>query len=190
VAYYLFENPYYLIGVLALVEFGLVVRYLSDNRPAVTRALGIVPLVAGLLLLPAYWVETDREAIIRTLSETVAAADAKDAEGVLLHVGLPDPAASRNEWSMREFAGGLRLGLPYISGCRLHAPDVEVSGDTATSDLRVTVYTAGGGPVVVTADLKWARRGREWTIVGLSQVRRGAGTRADPIIAPGSYRGF
>ena len=133
--------------------------------------------------------ETDREAIVRTLSELVAAADAKQPDGVLAHVELPE-SAPPGAWSARQFADAVRFGLPYTAACRLAKPDVEPAGDTAVGDLRVTVHMAGGGLVVITANLKWARRGKEWKIVEITGVRRGAGTVEDPIVSPDRYRVF
>lgn len=187
--YYLFENPYPLLLALGIVELFLYLKYRTDSRPGMAKALGVVPLLGAVVVLLALFIETDREAIVRTLSDCVAAADRRDADGVLTHVDLPASPPPGN-WSAREFAGGVRLGLEYVNGCRLHMPDVDVGGDSAKSDLRVTVYLSGGGVMVVTANLKWARRGERWKIVDITQIKRGAGVGTDPTVPPGQYRNF
>lgn len=108
---------------------------------------------------------------------------------MLTRVALPEVPAT-GAWSAREFAAGVRFGLPYVSSCRLSYPDVQVTGDTAVSDMRMTVHAAGGGLVVITADLKWGRRGKDWKVVEISNIRRGAGTVDDSAVAPGQHRTF
>ena len=87
---YLFDTPYWLLALLAVVGVGLLVSANARQEKRLARA-GAGVLIAGILLaLVSYFVQTDKEKVLGRSKELVAAVEKKDKAALdkLLHPGV------------------------------------------------------------------------------------------------------
>jgi len=160
-----FENSWPILSVVGLIWAVVLILHRANAKPATAMAMSVLPIVAGLLLLLSFLVDTDRELIDRTLTDIIAAAERKDAAGVLAHFELPDSSTDGGH-TQAWLEARLKLGLGYVDRLRLHAPEVTVRGDSATCVMEVTAP-----PRLILADLEWKKTGGKWKVSGLKNPR-------------------
>jgi hypothetical protein len=86
---YLFDTPYWLLALLAIVGVGLLVSANARREKRLAWAGGLALFVAALLVLLSLIVETDKEKVVARTRELVRAIEAKDTATMdrLLHPG-------------------------------------------------------------------------------------------------------
>ena len=86
---YLFDTPYWLLALVAVIGVGLLISANSRQEKRLAYAGGLVLFVALLLFLLSYFVETDKEKVRKGTKELAAAVENKDTAALdrLLHPG-------------------------------------------------------------------------------------------------------
>jgi hypothetical protein len=166
---YLFDTPYWLLGVLGVAAVALLVssNARQDKR---LRAVGLGVLgVAALLALLSYFVDTDKEKVNKRTRQLVQAVEKKDKATVdqLLHPKARLGGRDGMDKAQIVDRVGTAIDQFNIKAIRITSMDVRpVDEDievilSATADMDLQVWSGG-----VPSDwrLVWEKSGGDWLL--------------------------
>ena len=164
----LFDTPYWLLGLFAVLGIGL---WFSGNARQDKRFqyAGYASLLVALILaLLSYLVDTDREIVIRRTRQIVEAVAKKDTATALR---LLHPRASLADMNRQQIADRIGTAADQfgVKSVRITSLDVtpQPLGDemtaalAATADMTVGPYSGG---VPSTWDLTWVKSNDQWLL--------------------------
>jgi len=164
----LFDTPYWLLGLFAVLGVGL---WFSGNARQDKRFqyAGYASLLVALILaLLSYLVDTDREIVIRRTRQIVEAVSKKDTATALK---LLHPRASLADMNRQQIADRIGTAADQfgVKSVRITSLDVapQPLGDemtaalAATADMTVGPYSGG---VPSTWDLTWVKSNDQWLL--------------------------
>jgi len=111
VRYLFLENPLTLGILLALGTVAAGAIWSRTRSRRTLAAMVAMPLAAGLLVLLAHLVETDRERLLAALDALARAVDTGDAEAFLAHVSADYTSGPYGKDSL---AAAARVGLAHV----------------------------------------------------------------------------
>ncbi len=174
---YLFENPWPLVGLLAVLALIVLVLLVQRDKARLgLAAAGALVLAAGGAFLTARTVQTDRETIRARAHELVDAVAAVDV-GALDDLLAPDmtyrgiPVAS-GEWNRQQTIDNVERYIGGVPGLTSHdTRDVQVllqGPNVAVSQIRVVVvpktFEVSQG---TWWRVDWARENDRWRVTGV-----------------------
>lgn len=131
-----------------------------------------IVLIAAVVIAAGFWYSISRptpeEAIISAILNAEENAERGSVSGVAkaLSRDYTDAAGHTKRDITRMVLGGLRAGEWQFS---VQVDALRVDGDSATSDLQVSMWTAESmAGIDYDLTLSWRREGRHWRIVGSS----------------------
>src|SRR2546421_3758206 len=171
---FLFDTPYWFLGLLIVVAIAL---WLSGNARQETRlktaALIAFLLGAGLFLL-SYFVDTDKEKVQKRTHQVIEAVEKKDkaALNTLLH-----PNATMLWMTKSDIVDkvGSAVDEYHLSNIRIGGLDTDQPAkNQITADVSVTAHveTSGfGGDPPSTWQLVWEKTGQGWQLREIRAVK-------------------
>lgn len=172
VSYLICENPWPVAGVCLAVGLAAALWARSEGR-APPRWAGLALLAGGAVVVVAWVVETDREAVRTRMRAVLAAAEAHDVAGLTSYFRLPEVPAVQRELTQAALTREARAHLHEVTECRLgneeFAPD---AGGGVLYRPEVMALGPGGGRVQVRAWFTWRRERPDgpWVVVRLTDV--------------------
>lgn len=174
----LFDTPYWLLGLLAVVGVAL---WLSGNarRDKTLQRVGYAVLGVGVaLFLVSWFVDTDRETVAKRTRQVVAAVDNKDAATLakLLH-----PDATLGDLNKQQIVDAAKKAMDKYRLKDVRATSVETVQPNRAEvivDLGVTANidtSVWSGAVPTVWELVWAKSGGEWLLRDIKSKRGPAG---------------
>jgi hypothetical protein len=166
---YLFDTPYWLLGVLGVAAIALLVSANSrqDKR---LRSAGLAVLgVAVMLALLSFFVDTDKEKVEKRTRQLVAAVEKKDRATVdrLLHPKARLGGRDGLDKAQILDRVGTAVDQFNIKSIRVTAMDVRATDEdievilSAAADLDMQVWS---GAVPSDWRLVWEKSGGEWLV--------------------------
>lgn len=174
-----FEDPFWLYGLLVLVEGVLLVIWRRQRTQRSALRLLVPPALAALIFAVATLVVTDRERITAAAHEI--AKDVTAGQTTVLEKYLDKDFHMTLNGKPLGKAGTLERARKAMSKSRITKVEIkrlqiEVSGGTATLRMITAIRVEGGGfrgGVPLVWNLRWIKRGRSWRILESSQPRIG-----------------
>jgi hypothetical protein len=164
----LFDTPYWLLGLFAVLGIGL---WFSGNARQDKRfqyAAYASLLTALVLALLSYFVDTDREIVIRRTRQIVEAVSKKDTATALK---LLHPRASLADMNRQQIADRIGTAADQfgVKNVRITSLDVapQPLGEEMTASLAATADMTLGpysGGVPSTWDLTWVKSNNGWLL--------------------------
>jgi ketosteroid isomerase-like protein len=175
-----FEDPFWLYGLLVMVEGVLLLIWRQQRTRASALRLLVPPALAALIFAVATLVITDRERItaaVHEIAQDVAAGQTTALEKYLdddFHMTLNGQSLGKPQTLERARKVMARSRLTKVKIKRLQ---IEVSGGTATLRMITPLRVEGGGfqgNIPLVWSLRWIKRGKQWRILESAQPRPGA----------------
>lgn len=174
-----FEDPFWLYGLLVLVEGVLLVIWRRQRTRASALRLLIPPALGALIFAVATLVVTDRERItaaVHEIAQDVASGRTTALEKYLdedFHMTLYSKPVGKAGTLERARKAMSRSRITKVQIKRLQ---IDVSGGTATLRMITAIRVEGGGfrgGVPLVWNLRWIKRGKHWRILESTQPRIG-----------------
>jgi hypothetical protein len=166
---YLFDTPYWLLGVVGVAAIALLVSGNSRQDKRLRSAGMAVFGVAVLLGLLSFFVDTDKEKVNKRTRQLVAAVEKKDKDtvGRLLHPQARLGGRDGMDKGQIVERVGTAVDQFNIKGIRITSMDVRAVDEdievilSATADMDLQVWSGG-----VPSDwrLVWEKSGGEWLV--------------------------
>jgi hypothetical protein len=166
-----FEDPLYVYITLAFAELALVVIWHETRNRRWLVALAGPPILAGIVLLVATLVVTDREQIIQATHTIARDAEAGDiaAAGTYLDdkysglgVNKPGVVAIGKTFLMK-------YRVTHVGFTRL---TVEVYGDHAAMHAATLITFGDEGKAAIVWDVQWVKRPAGWRILEVAEPQQ------------------
>jgi hypothetical protein len=171
---YVLENPYPLLAVMGFVWVVLFVIDGQTGGRVGRRALAAIPLSAAAVLVASYWIETDREAVVRTMDRLAAAAETHEPEAVMSFFELEGGSRGLSA----PLSSAVHAHVAYVQSCS--ARDVEASSVDGDRDrfrvrVRFRVMHRDWGPHVIETNMTLRRlpppaKAGSWVVIEISEV--------------------
>jgi hypothetical protein len=163
----LFENPTWLLVILGVAE--LVVFWVWLQRRTNRTAMGLVvpPILAGLFLLLAMLVVTDRETIRNHLQQIADDYQAERLDAAATYLDEKYEGFGGDKQSLLGLAKQTR-GKHPIETIRVTRLVSNVQGRRATTDITTVVHlkdSLGGGAYSFAWSIGWVKRDAGWRIL-------------------------
>jgi hypothetical protein len=173
--YLLFENPLYVMLLLAVVEAALVAAWVvRRERPLLLYVLAGPPALALAAGLLAALVQTDREKIHQAMREIGAGLEANSLEPAedYLDANFAAPLAGGTSLTRQQIlaAGRTALDTHRLTSIKLDKVQTQTAGANGTTSVVTRVETAEG-VIYITWRIQWARREAGWRIIRLELVK-------------------
>jgi hypothetical protein len=164
----LFDTPFWLLGLFAVLGVGLWFSGNARQEKRLQYAGYAALLVAAALALLSYFVDTDREIVIKRTRQIVEAVSKKDTATALK---LLHPRASLADMNRQQIADRIGTAADQfgIKDVRITSLDVtpQPLGEEMTAALAATANATTGvysGPIPSTWDLTWVKSNNEWLL--------------------------
>ena len=166
---FLFDTPYWLLGLFAVLGIGLWFSGNARNDKRFQYAAYASLLVAVTLALLSYFIDTDREIVLKRTHQIVEAVAKKDTATALK---LLHPRASLADMNRQQIADRIGTAADQfgVKSVRITSLDVTpqplgeeiIAALAATADLADNPYSGAGIPS--TWDLTWVKSNNEWLL--------------------------
>ncbi len=171
----LFEQSYWLVGLLVLIEYFLLVAWLRRRTSRLKWAVLIGLVVCVAIPLLQKFVTTDRERIAIVCEAIVHAVDTGDLAGIETHVSARFSAEAYDKKSFMAYVER-SLGRHDVEDLKLTIKNVEINGETATVRIGVQ-FTSNSdyyqGPIPSIWELKFERDGEDWQLIYVRPIQIG-----------------
>ena len=165
----LFDTPYWLLGLFAVLGIGLWFSGNARNDKRFQYAGYASLLVALTLALLSYFVDTDREIVIKRTRQIVEAVSKKDTATALK---LLHPLRILADMNRQQIADRIGTAADQFGVTNVRITSLDVTPQplgeemtaalAATADLANSPYPGGGVPS--TWDLTWVKSNNEWLL--------------------------
>lgn len=174
---FLIDPPWWLPVTIAAIGIGLFVWANNRIRPR-EKAIGIgIVALAAIVMLAAYFIESDREVVDRQTRELVQDVVDQDGKGI---GGKLDPQAVAFGWNRQDIIDGAvhYAGETGLTGARIIGLKVENEGRDLISLLTVWSQHTGRGNMPVTDlnsqwRLLWVKTDDQWLLLEITPIQIG-----------------
>jgi hypothetical protein len=166
----LFENPTWLLVILAVVELAIFWYWLKRRTKRSAMTLLIPPILAGLLLGLATLVVTDREQIQSNLQQIADDYQAGRLDAAALYLDDAYEGFGGDKQSLLTIARTTRGDHP-IRSIRVTRLEVLVQGRRAEAQITTVVHledSMGGGAYSFAWTIDWGKFDAGWRILHIS----------------------
>ena len=177
----LFEDPFWLYGILGIAFLVLLTSWWRNRDRAHTLRLAVPAGLIGLLFLVSTLVVTDREKIQRATRDVAAAVQAGDVDRVAVWLDRELQATYHGTALNRAQAvARLRsvLGQVRVATVKIQKNEIAVKGPRAFQRLLTWIEVTGRavqGRVPVRWRVHWVRTASGWRIYEVEEPRIGVG---------------
>ncbi|MBN1943685.1 MAG: hypothetical protein JW849_10375 [Phycisphaerae bacterium] len=167
----MFENPTWLLLILAVVELAVFAVWLRGRTKRAAVGLLIPPILAGGLFALAALVTTDREKIHQALQQIADDYQAERLESAATYLDEAYEGFGGDKASLLNVARQTR-GKHPIKSIRVTRLNVHVQGRRAEAKITTVVHLGdemGGGGYGFAWTLDWVQRDAGWRILHIDE---------------------
>ncbi|MDY7010767.1 MAG: hypothetical protein SVV80_08455 [Planctomycetota bacterium] len=165
----LFETPLAFYIILVLGEAAVAAIWHTRRTRRWTRALLIVPVLAVIIGLTSYLVETDKEKINSAMADIARSVESGDLNAAVVHLDpsclAPAPFGKSLDKDELIRIGRMALHRRPVKRLTTVGPKTKITDDKATTEVKARIILESSESVDTYWRLEWARGDDGWRIV-------------------------